>query len=110
MKTILASTLAAAGIALSISSAFALSNSPQGQVIVGGGAPAVTAYGEAAPAPAYREVAPAPGARFLSGQIGEQRAYDDGTSQDFGLSSNAVQGREFHAVQQGGHWYHEGGE
>ena len=99
MKTILVSTLAAAGIALSMSSAFAFSNSPQGQVIVGGEAPAITSQDQAAPR------------HFLSGRIDTQGAYaNEESSQDFGLSSNAVQGREFHAVQQGGHWFHEGGE
>jgi len=105
MKTFLVSTLAAAGLALSVSSAFAISNSPQGQVIVGGEAPAVTSYGDYGH---RRTAAPAPHARFLSGQIGEQRAYEDDTpSQTFGLSSNAIQAREFHAVQQGGHWLHD---
>jgi hypothetical protein len=104
MKTLVVSTLAAAGLALSVSSAFAISNSPQGQVIIGGQAPAVTSY--AAPDAA------APQARFLSGHVYGQRASEDGTpSQSFGLSSNAIQGREFHAVQQGGHWLNdEGGE
>lgn len=102
MKTFLVSTLAAAGLALSVSSAFAISNSPQGQVIVGGEAPAVTSYD----APEA-----APHARFLSGHVDGQRAYENGPSQSFGLSSNAIQGREFHAVQQGGHWLNdEGGE
>ena len=97
MKTILVSTLAAAGLALSISSAFAVSNSPQGAVIIGGEAPAVTGYGQA-----YGSSEAAPHARFLSGEAGPD--------QTFGLSSNAVEGREFHAVQQGGHWFRQGGE
>ena len=109
MKTILISTLAAAAVALSASSAFAMSNSPQGRVIVGGEAPPVASYGEVYDY--QREAAPQARAHFLSGRIDESSAYESGTpSQDFGLSSNAVQGREFHAVQQGGHWYREGGE
>jgi hypothetical protein len=92
MKTFLVSTLAAAGLVLSVSSAFAISNSPQGQVIIGGEVPAV---------------ASATDARFLSGQLAEQRAYEDTPEQTLGLSSNAIQGREFHAVQEGGHWLHD---
>jgi hypothetical protein len=80
MKTILISTLAAAGLALSISSAFALSNSPEGQVIVGTEAPAAASH----------EQAPR---HFLSGAAQ--------TSDDFGLSSNAVEGRDFLNAQKG---------
>ena len=81
MKTLLASTLAAAGLALSISSAFAASNSPEGRVIVGGEAPAITSQDHAAPR------------HFLSGS--------QQPSSDFGLSSNAVQGRDFLNAQKG---------
>jgi len=84
MKTLLASTLAAAGIALSISSAFAMSNSPEGRVIVGGEAPAITAT------QSHEDAAPR---HFLSGS---QQA-----DPDFGLSSNAVQGRDFLNAQKG---------
>jgi hypothetical protein len=80
MKTIIVSSLAAAGLALSISSAFALGNSPQGAVITGGDAPAITSH----------EQAPR---HFLSGAAQ--------TSDDFGLSSNAVQGRDFLNAQKG---------
>jgi hypothetical protein len=100
MKTFLVSTLAAAGLVLSVSSAFAISNSPQGQVIVGGDAPPITSYFEG-----HRSAAAQP--RFLSGQIEAQRAYENTPDQALGLSSNAIQGREFHAVQQGGHWLHD---
>jgi hypothetical protein len=103
MKTLLVSALAAAGLALSVSSAFALSNSPQGQVIVGGDAPAITSYFEGHGSHGNAATQP----RFLSGQIEAQRAYEDAPNQTFGLSSNAIQGREFHAVQQGGHWLHD---
>jgi hypothetical protein len=82
MKTVLISTLAAAGLALSVSSAFALSNSPQGQVIVGGDAPAITSYAH--------EQAPR---HFLSG--------NQQVDSDFGLSSNAVEGRDFLNTQKG---------
>jgi hypothetical protein len=80
MKTILVSSLAAAGLALSISSAFALSNSPEGAVITGTEAP-VASHEQAAPR------------HFLSGAAQ--------TSDDFGLSSNAVQGRDFLNAQKG---------
>jgi len=82
MKTILASTLAAAGIALSITSAFALSNSPEGQVIVGGEVPAITAQHHESAAPSH----------FLSGSQQDGSAF---------LSSNAVQGRDFLDAQKG---------
>lgn len=82
MKTIIISSLAAAGLALSISSAFAASNSPQGQVIGGGQAPAITSSDNAAPH-----------AHFLSGA--------SQTDRDFGLSSNATQGRDFLNAQKG---------
>jgi len=75
MKTILVSSLAAAGLALSISSAFAIGNSPQGQVVVGGEAPAIT-----------------------SQDAGHRAHFLSGTAQvdpDFGQSSNAIQGRDF---------------
>ena len=81
MKTILISSLAAAGLALSISSAFALGNSPQGQVIIGTEAPVAASHEQAAPR------------HFLSGAAQ--------TSDDFGLSSNAVQGRDFLNAQKG---------
>jgi hypothetical protein len=81
MKTIIISSLAAAGLALSISSAFALSNSPQGQVIVGT---------EAAVAVSHEQAAPR---HFLSGAAQ--------TSSDFSLSTSAVQGRDFLNVQKG---------
>ena len=81
MKTILVSTLAAAGIALSLSSAFALSNSPEGRVVTNVEASAVTSHDNAAPR------------HFLSG--------DQQTDPDFGLSSNAVQGRDFLNAQKG---------
>lgn len=78
MKTIIVSSLAAAGLALSISSAFAFSNSPEGQVVTG------------APVAASHQSAPA---HFLSGTAQ--------TDRDFGLSSNAVEGRDFLAAQKG---------
>ena len=62
MKTILISTLATAGIILSASTAFALSNSPQGRTVHGFDDPAYQ-YG----------YMPAPQSRFLSGYV-----YDDG--------------------------------
>ena len=80
MKTIIVSSLAAAGLALSISSAFAFSNSPEGQVIAGGNVPAVTSH-QSAPA------------HFLSGA--------SQADSDFGLSSNAVEGRDFLNAQKG---------
>ena len=83
MKTVLISTLARAGLALSISSAFALSNSPEGQVIVGGDAPAITSYFHEQSAPRH----------FLSGE--------HQSDPDFGLSTNAVQGRDFLNAQKG---------
>jgi len=65
MKTILISTVAAAGLALSISSAFATSNSPQGRVVNG--------YDD----PSYNsEYAPAPEGRFLSGRVYDDRTYE----------------------------------
>jgi len=85
MKTVLASTLAAAAIALSMSSAFAASNSPQGAVVVGGDAPAITSDSAG-----HEQAAPR---HFLSG---EQQA-----DPDFGLSSNAIQGRDFLNAQKG---------
>jgi hypothetical protein len=81
MKTILVSSLAAAGLALSISSAFALGNSPQGAVITGTQAPVAVSHEQAAPR------------HFLSG------ATD--SNSDAGLSSNAVEGRDFLNVQKG---------
>ena len=81
MKTVLVSTLAAAGLALSISSAFAFSNSPEGRVIIGTEAPVDASHEQAAPR------------HFLSGAAQ--------TSDDFGLSSNAVQGRDFLNAQKG---------
>ncbi|MDQ0394996.1 hypothetical protein [Labrys monachus] len=83
MKTVLLSSLTAAALALSISSAFALSNSPEGQVIVGGNAPAITATSHDNAAPRH----------FLSGS--------QQTDPDFGLSSNAVEGRDFLNAQKG---------
>jgi len=80
MKTIILSSLAAAGLALSISSAFAMSNSPEGQVVVGGEA-AITSQDRAAPR------------HFLSG--------NQQPGSDFGLSSNAVEGRDFLNAQKG---------
>ena len=81
MKTVLVSTLAAAAVALSMSSAFALSNSPEGRVVVDTNAPAITSHEQAAPS------------HFLSG--------DEQTGSDLGLSTNAVQGRDFLDAQKG---------
>ena len=81
MKTVLVSTLAAAGLVLSLSSAFAFGNSPEGQVIVGGNAPAITSQDNASQG------------HFLSGAAQ--------TDSDFGLSSNAAQGRDFLNAQKG---------
>jgi hypothetical protein len=83
MKTIIVSAIAAAGLALSISSAFALSNSPEGRVIVGGEAPAMASTSHEQAAPSH----------FLSG--------DEQTGSDFGLSTNAVEGRDFLDAQKG---------
>jgi hypothetical protein len=83
MKTIIVSAIAAAGLALSISSAFAFSNSPEGRVIVGGEAPAMTSTSHEQAAPSH----------FLSG--------DEQTGSDLGLSTNAVQGRDFLDAQKG---------
>jgi hypothetical protein len=95
MKTFLVSALATAGLVLSVSSAFAISNSPQGQVIIGG------------QLPAYSDHESPTEARFLSGRIDAQRSYEDQPQQALGLSSNAIEGREFLAVQKGGHWLHD---
>lgn len=65
MKTILISTLAAAGLVLSVSSAFAVSNSPQGRVVNGGDDPMYS-----------NEYTPTPEGRFLSGQVYDDRAYE----------------------------------
>jgi hypothetical protein len=81
MKTVLVSTLAAAAVALSMSSAFALSNSPEGRVVVDTNAPAITSQEQAAPR------------HFLSG--------DQQADPDFGQSSNAIQGRDFLNAQKG---------
>ena len=80
MKTILVSTLAAAGLVLSLSSAFALSNSTQGQVVTGTEVQAVTSQENAAPR------------HFLSGGQQDDSAF---------LSSNAVEGRDFLNAQKG---------
>ena len=80
MKTIIVSSLAAAAVALSMSSAFALSNSPEGRVVVDTTS-AITSHEQAAP-----------------------RHYLSGTTEsdsDFGLSSNAIQGRDFLNAQKG---------
>jgi hypothetical protein len=81
MKTIIVSSLAAAALALTMSSAFALSNSPDGAVVVDTHASAITSQEQAAPR------------HFLSGA-----AQSDA---DFGQSSNAVQGRDFLNAQKG---------
>ena len=78
MKTIIVSSLAAAGLALSLSSAFAFSNSPDGRVVT------------EAPVAASHESAPR---HFLSGS--------QQVDPDFGLSSNAAQGRDFLNAQKG---------
>jgi hypothetical protein len=80
MKTVLVSTLAAAGLALSISSAFAIGNSPEGRVVVDTSTPAAS----------HEQAAPR---HFLSG--------DQQADPDFGLSSNAIQGRDFLNAQKG---------
>jgi len=80
MKTIITSSLAAAALALTLSSAFAASNSPQGAVVTGAETSA-TSTEQAAPR------------HFLSGA-----AQND---ENFGLSSNAVQGRDFLNAQKG---------
>ncbi len=73
MKTILVSTLAAAGLALSLSTAFAASNSPQGNVVTDTSAHSAPAH-------------------FLSGNAQ--------VDENAGLSSNAIDGRTRQAVQQ----------
>jgi hypothetical protein len=79
MKTIIVSSLAAAALALTMSSAFALSNSPDGAVVVDTHASAITSQEQ----PRH----------FLSGA-----AQSDS---DFGQSSNAIQGRDFLNAQKG---------
>ena len=69
MKTILISTLAAAAVALSASSAFAMSNSPQGRIVIGGDDPSYDGG-----------YASTPEGRFLSGRVyyGDDGYYDGG--------------------------------
>jgi hypothetical protein len=83
MKTAIISAIAAAGLALSISSAFAFSNSPEGRVIVNGEAAAVAGASQEQASPSH----------FLSG--------DEQSDSDFGQSSNAIQGRDFLNAQKG---------
>jgi len=83
MKTVLVSAFGAALVTMTMSSAFALSNSPQSRVVVDTGAPIIASDG-------HQQAAPR---RFLSG---EQQA-----DPNFGLSSNAIEGRDFLSAQKG---------
>ena len=92
MKTIFISTLAAAGLALSISSAFAGDISPSARVVTGS---------QLYPHGTTQQDASTSHARFLSGGTNHESEFNS-------LSDNAIQAREFSAVQQGSHWLQEG--
>jgi len=85
MKTTVICAIVTAGLALSISPAFAISNSSDGRVVVTSEAVATTDTRASEQQAMPRH--------FLSG--------DEQADPDFGLSSNAIQGRDFLNAQKG---------